>query len=76
MERLVELLKQAQFLASTINNKEKITPDIIEMAGNVSDELDELVGWFDPNWTCYEDGYVYDEELIGIAKQFKRGEMK
>ena len=76
MERLVELLKQAQFLASTINNKEKITPDIIEMAGNVSDELDELVGWFDPNWTCYEEDYVYDEELINIAKQFKRGEMK
>jgi hypothetical protein len=76
MERLVELLKQAQFLASTINNKEKITPDIIEMAGNVSDELDELVGWFDPNWTCYEEDYVYDEELINIAKQFKRGETK
>jgi len=76
MNRLVELLKQAQFLASTISNQEKVTPDILELAENVANELDELIGWFDPNWTCYEDDYVYDEELITIAKQFMRGAFK
>jgi|LakMenE18May11ns_1017448.scaffolds.fasta_scaffold8144263_1 hypothetical protein len=75
MERLVELLKRAQFLASTISNGEKITPDILEMATDTSNELDELIGWFDPNWTMYEEDYVYDEELIRIAKQFMRGKI-
>jgi hypothetical protein len=76
MTRLVELLKQAQWLATTVSNNEKITQEVIDVATQLNEELDELVGWFDPNWTCYEDGYVYDEGLIEIAKQFKRGEMK
>jgi hypothetical protein len=75
MEKLVELLKRAQLLASTISNGEKITPDILEMATDTSNELDEFIGWFDPNWTMYEEGYVYDEELIKVAKQFMRGEI-
>jgi hypothetical protein len=76
MKRLVELLKRAQLLATTVSNDEEITQEVIDLATELNGELDELVGWFDPNWTSYEDGYVYDGELIEVAKQFKRGEMK
>ena len=76
MTRLVELLKQAQLLTSTVSNGEKITQEVIDLATELNEELNELIGWFDPNWTSYEDGYVYDGELIKVAKQFKRGEMK
>ena len=76
MSKLVEILKRAQALASTISNGEKITQEVIDLATELNEELNELIGWFDPNWTSYEDGYVYDGELIEVAKQFKRGEMK
>jgi hypothetical protein len=76
MTRLVELLKQAQWLATTISNDDEITQEVIDVATELNEELDELIGWFDPNWTCHEDGYVYDEGLIEIAQQFKRGEMR
>ena len=76
MSRLVELLKQAQWLATTVSNNDAITQEVIDVATKLNEELDELIGWFDPNWTCYEEDYVYDEELIGIAKQFMRGETK
>ena len=76
MSKFVELLKQAQLLTSTISNGEKITQEVIDLATELNEELNELIGWFDPNWTSYEDGYVYDEGLIEVAQQFIRGEMK
>ena len=73
---LVELLKRAQLLASTISNEEEVTQEIVDLAIEIDAELNELIGWFDPNWTTYEDDYVYDGDLIKVAKQFKRGELK
>ena len=69
MNKLVEILKQAQALTSTISNGEKITQEVLDLATELDTELNELIGWFDPNWTSYEQGYEYDPELIDIAMQ-------
>ena len=69
MKKLVEILKQAQSLTSTISNGEKITQEVLDLATELDAELNELIGWFDPNWTSYEQGYDYDLELIDIAVQ-------
>ena len=69
MKKLVEILKQAQSLTSTISNGEKITQEVLDRATELDAELNELIGWFDPNWTSYEQGYDYDLELIDIAVQ-------
>jgi len=69
MNKLVEILKQAQSLTSTISNGEKITQEVLDLATELDAELNELIGWFDPNWTSYEQGYDYDLELIDIAVQ-------
>ena len=69
MTRLVELLKQAQLLTSTVSNGEKITQEVIDLATELNEELNELIGWFDPNWVSYEKGYDYDLESIDIALQ-------
>ena len=69
MEKLVSILKRAQSLTSTISNKEKITQEVLDVATELDAELNELIGWFDPNWVSYEKGYDYDTELIDIAMQ-------
>jgi hypothetical protein len=69
MEKLVSILKRAQSLTSTISNKEKVTQEVIDVATELDAELNELIGWFDPNWVSYEKGYDYDLEIIDIALQ-------
>jgi len=69
MNKLVEILKQAQSLTSTISNGEKITQEVLDLATELDAELNELISWFDPNWASYEQGYEYDPELIDIAMQ-------
>ena len=69
MNKLEAILKRAQSLTSTISNGEKVTQEVRDQATELDAELNELIGWFDPNWTSYEQGYEYDPELIEIAMQ-------
>jgi|TARA_R110000868_G_scaffold44671_3_gene148926 hypothetical protein len=69
MNKLVEILKQAQSLTSTISNGEEVTQEVLDLATELDAELNELIGWFDKTWMSYEQGYEYDPELIEIAMQ-------
>ncbi len=71
MKRLVEILKRAQTLASTVSNYEELTVEIVGLADELNDELDELISKFDPNWTSFEQNHEYDPELTEIAMNLK-----
>jgi hypothetical protein len=74
MKRLVEILKRAQALASTVSNDEELTLGMLALADGLNDELNELIAKFDPNWTSFEQNHEYDPELTEIAMQLiKKG---
>jgi hypothetical protein len=71
MKRLVEILKRAQSLASTVSNDEELTLGMLALADGLNDELNELIAKFDPNWTSFEQNHEYDPEITEIAMQLK-----